>query len=69
MKQGRFRSTLVLVASEGPLTWFDRVKDVPAPLRRKLEKATQGPLAGYIIIADRKGKERIRRNGDSSISS
>lgn len=69
MKQGRFRSTLVLVASGGRLTSFDRVKDVPQPLRKKLEKATQGPLAGYIIIADRKGKERIRKSGDSPISS
>lgn len=68
MKQGRFRSTLVLVASGGRLSAFERLKDVPAPLRRKLEKATQGPLAGYIVIADRKGQQRMKKSGDSPIS-
>lgn len=65
MKQGRFRSTLVLVSTGGRFAAFERLKDLPASLRRKLERATQGPLAGYIVIADRKGKDRMKKSGDS----
>jgi hypothetical protein len=64
MKQGRFRSTMVLIAKPGRNEWYRRLADLPASLRRDLDRATHGPAAGYIIIADRKGRERLGRRGD-----
>ena len=40
---------------------YRSVKEVPAPLRRKLLKSTNGLNSATILIADRRGGEEIAR--------
>lgn len=60
-KSGVMKSSTILISSGETDAVYRSVKEVPAPLRRKLLKSTNGINAATILIADRKGREEIAR--------
>src|ERR1700690_371238 len=60
-KSGVMKSSTILISSAGTDAVYRSVKEVPAPLRRKLLKSTNGLNSATILIADRKGREEIAR--------
>jgi hypothetical protein len=56
MPEGRFRTRSVLIATGKGQRVFASPADVPADLRRPLEKALDSELAAAISIADEKGR-------------
>ena len=52
---------MVLISVGETEAVYRSVKDVPAPLRRKLLKCTNGLNAATILIADQRGREEIAR--------
>lgn len=61
VKSGVMKSSTILISVGGMDAVYRSVKDVPAPLRRKLLKSTNGLNAQTILIADRRGREEIAR--------
>lgn len=58
----RFLKTSAILIAEGSARRFYRTMDeVPAPLRSKLLKSTNGANSATILIADRKGREEIAK--------
>ncbi len=55
------KSSTILISAGDTDAVYRSVKEVPAPLRRKLLKSTNGLNAATILIADRKGREEIAR--------
>jgi hypothetical protein len=55
------KSSTILISASGTDAVYRSVKEVPAPLRRKLLKSTNGLNAATILIADRRGREEIAR--------
>lgn len=65
MQNGRYRTRSILISTrEGQKVYSDPAQ-VPAELRRPLERALESELATTIIIADEKGRreaaERLNR--------
>jgi hypothetical protein len=60
-KSGMLKSSTILISAGDTDAVYRSVKEVPAPLRRKLLKSTNGLNAATILIADRKGREEIAR--------
>ena len=60
-KSGVMRSSTILISAGETDAVYRSVKEVPAPLRRKLLKSTNGLNAATILIADRRGREEIAR--------
>jgi hypothetical protein len=60
-KSGVMKSSTILISAGGTDAVYRSVKEVPAPLRRKLLKSTNGLNAATILIADRRGREEIAR--------
>jgi hypothetical protein len=56
---GVFQTSTVLISVEGTERVYRSVEDVPAALRNRLLKTTNGAFADTILIADRKGREEI----------
>jgi hypothetical protein len=56
---GLFQTSSVLISAGGPDRVYRSVDDVPAPLRRRLLKSTNGRNARTILITDRKGRRMI----------
>ncbi len=55
------KSSTILICSGETDAVYRSVKDVPAALRRKLLKSTNGLNSATILIADRRGREEITR--------
>src|ERR1700691_5902513 len=60
-KSGVMKSSTILISVGETDAVYRSVKEVPAPLRRKLLKSTNGLNSATILIADRKGREEIAR--------
>ena len=60
-KSGVLKSSTILISAGDTDAVYRSVKEVPAPLRRKLLKSTNGLNAATILIADRRGREEIAR--------
>ena len=60
-KSGVLKSSTILISAGDTDAVYRAVKEVPAPLRRKLLKSTNGLNSATILIADRKGREEIAR--------
>ena len=60
-KSGVMKSSTILISVGETDAVYRSVKEVPAPLRRKLLKSTNGLNSATILIADRRGREEIQR--------
>lgn len=60
-KSGVMTSSTILISAGETDAVYRSVKEVPAPLRRKLLKSTNGLNSATILIADRRGREEIAR--------
>lgn len=58
---GWFQTSTVLISSGGSDLVFRSVEEVPAQLRSKLLKTTNGANSATILIADRRGRKEIAR--------
>jgi hypothetical protein len=58
---GLFQTSTVLISSGGANLVYGSVDEVPAPLRNKLLKSTNGQNSATILIADRRGREVVAR--------
>jgi hypothetical protein len=58
---GVFQTSTVLISSGGSDLVYRSVEEVPATLRTKLLKSTNGSNAATILIADRRGRKEIAR--------
>jgi len=55
------KSSTILISAGETDAVYRSVKEVPAALRRKLLKSTNGLNSATILIADRRGREEIAR--------
>lgn len=55
------KTSTIFIASGASTRVYHALSDVPAPLRRKLEKSTKGSQSATILIADRRGREELVR--------
>jgi hypothetical protein len=60
-KSGVMKSSTILISAGETDAVYRSVKEVPASLRRKLLKSTNGLNSATILIADRRGREEIAR--------
>jgi hypothetical protein len=58
---GVYRSSTVLVSASGGERVYRSVEEIPAPLRTRLLKSTNGRNSATILIADRRGRQEIAR--------
>ncbi len=58
---GMFRTSSVLISAGGADLVYRSVDEVPARLRSKLLKSTNGANSATILIADRRGRKEITR--------
>ncbi|HEY1342770.1 MAG TPA: hypothetical protein VGF59_34945 [Bryobacteraceae bacterium] len=58
---GVFQTSTVLISSGGADLVYRSVDEVPARLRTKLIKSTNGSNAATILIADRRGRKEIAK--------
>jgi uncharacterized protein YbaR (Trm112 family) len=56
---GVFQTSTVLISTVGPDRVYRSVDEVPARLRHRLLKTTNGANSATILIADRKGRKEI----------
>jgi predicted amidophosphoribosyltransferase len=59
--KGTFQTSTVLIASSGGDRVYRSVQEVPASLRTRLLKSTNGANSATILIADRRGRHEIAR--------
>ncbi len=60
-RSGVMKSATILISSGETEAVYRSVKEVPAPLRRKLLRSTNGLNSATILIADRRGRDEIAR--------
>jgi hypothetical protein len=60
-KSGTFQTSTVLISAAGAERVYRSVDDVPARLRTRLLKSTNGQNSATILIADRRGRKEISR--------
>jgi hypothetical protein len=58
---GVFQTSTVLISTEGADRVYRSVDEVPARLRNRLLKTTNGANSATILIADRKGRKEIEK--------
>ena len=58
---GLFQTSTVLISASGKEQVYRSVDEVPAPLRTRLLKSTNGSNSATILIADRKGRKEIAK--------
>jgi hypothetical protein len=58
---GLFQTSTVVIAAGGAHKVYRSVDEVPARLRTKLIKSTNGSNSATILIADRRGRKQISR--------
>ena len=61
MPRQTIRSSTIFIAIGDETRVYRSVDEIPAPLREKLEKTTNGLNSATILIADRRGREEIVR--------
>lgn len=60
-KSGVFQTSVVLISSGGSDLIYRTVEDVPAGLRNKLLRSTNGSNSATILIADRRGRKEVAK--------
>ncbi len=55
------KSSTIYIATGTHTCIYHSVKDVPMPLRRRLEESTSGLNSATILIADQRGREELVR--------
>ena len=58
---GTFQTATVLISASGTDQVFRSVDEVPAGLRTRLLKSTNGSNSATILIADRRGRQQIAK--------
>ena len=58
---GLFQTSTVLISADGADMVYRSVDEVPAGLRTRLLKSTNGTNSATILIADRRGRKEIAR--------
>jgi hypothetical protein len=58
---GVMKTSTILITQRGKSSVYHSVSEVPAHLRRKLRKSTNGLNSATILIADRRGREEIEK--------
>jgi hypothetical protein len=58
---GTFQTSTVMISAGGAEKVYRSVEEVPAPLRTRLLKSTNGANSATILIADRGGRKEIAR--------
>ncbi|HUA59560.1 MAG TPA: hypothetical protein VML19_12445 [Verrucomicrobiae bacterium] len=58
---GLFQTSTVLISADGAEMVYRSVDEVPAGLRTRLLKSTNGNNSATILIADRRGRKEIAR--------
>ncbi|HWB85201.1 MAG TPA: hypothetical protein VG675_13740 [Bryobacteraceae bacterium] len=58
---GLFQASTVMISTGGADVVYRSVEEVPARLRTKLLKSTNGANSATILIADRRGREEISK--------
>ena len=58
---GMFQTSSVLISTSGTERVYRSVEDVPAALRTRLLKSTNGANSATILIADRRGRQEIAK--------
>jgi len=58
---GTFQTSTVMISAGGSEKVYRSVEEVPAPLRTRLLKSTNGANSATILIADRGGRKEIAR--------
>ena len=58
---GMFQTSTVLISTSGTDQVYRSVDDVPAGLRTRLLKSTNGANSATILIADRRGRQEIAK--------
>src|SRR5690348_1751989 len=58
---GVFQTSTVLISASGADLVYRSVEEVPAVLRSRLMKSTNGSNSATILIADRRGRQEIAR--------
>jgi hypothetical protein len=58
---GMFQTSTVLISSSGTDQVYRSVDEVPAGLRTRLLKSTNGANSATILIADRRGRQEIAK--------
>ncbi len=58
---GVFQTSTVLISGSGADQVYRSVEEVPAPLRSRLLKSTNGSNSATILIADRRGRKQIAK--------
>ena len=61
MNRTTVKSSTIFVAEGGKTQVFRSLDEMPADLRRRLEKSTNGNHSATILIADRSGRDEISR--------
>ena len=59
--RGTYQTSTVLISGRGGERVFRSVEEVPAALRTKLLKSTNGANSATILIADRRGRREIAK--------
>ena len=55
------RSSTIFVATDAGTSVYRSMKDIPAPVRRKLQESMQGMHSATILIADKRGRQELIR--------
>jgi len=55
------KSSTIFVATESGTSVYRSMREIPPPLRRKLQESLQGMHSATILIADRRGREELIR--------
>ena len=61
MNRTTVKTSTIFVAEGSKTQVFRSLEEMPADLRRRLEKSTSGLHAATILIADRRGRDEIAR--------
>jgi hypothetical protein len=55
------KSSTIFVATGAGTSVYRSIKEIPAPMRRKLRDSMQGMQSATILIADKRGREELIR--------
>jgi hypothetical protein len=55
------KSSTIFVATDEGTSVYRSIKEIPGPLRRKLQESMQGMHSATILIADKRGREELVR--------
>jgi len=58
---GMLKTSTILISADDTESVYHSVREVPEPLRKKLLRSTNGMNSRTILIADRRGEQRIAR--------